>query len=44
LLEPLIQYWLYYPDSPSTFMGWRALHKALGIRDPAYHPDDWESR
>jgi hypothetical protein len=37
-----IQYWLYYPDSPSTFMGSHAILKALGIHDPAFHPDDWE--
>jgi hypothetical protein len=37
-----IQYWLYYPDSPSTFLGSHAILKTLGIRDPAFHPDDWE--
>src|SRR4051812_32913728 len=37
-----IQYWFYYPDSPSTFMGSHAIAKALGIDDPAFHPDDWE--
>jgi hypothetical protein len=37
-----IQYWLYYPDSPSTFMHSHAILKALGIHDPAFHPDDWE--
>jgi hypothetical protein len=38
-----IQYWLYYPDSPSTFMNSHGVLKKLGIRDPAYHPDDWEA-
>jgi hypothetical protein len=38
-----IQYWLYYPDSPSTFMHSHGLLKTLGISDPAYHPDDWEA-
>jgi hypothetical protein len=37
-----LQYWLYYPDSPSTFMGSHAILKTLGIHDPAFHPDDWE--
>jgi hypothetical protein len=37
-----IQYWLYYPDSPSTWMGSHAVLKKLGIKDPAFHPDDWE--
>ncbi|HEX6714665.1 MAG TPA: hypothetical protein VF066_14835 [Thermoleophilaceae bacterium] len=37
-----IQYWLYYPDSPSTFMGSHRVMKTLGIHDPAFHPDDWE--
>jgi hypothetical protein len=40
--QTYIQYWLYYPDSPSTFLGSRAILKALGIHDPAFHPDDWE--
>lgn len=38
-----IQYWLYYPDSASTFMKSHGLLKTLGIKDPAYHPDDWEA-
>ncbi|HYZ29105.1 MAG TPA: hypothetical protein VE570_08640, partial [Thermoleophilaceae bacterium] len=38
-----IQYWLYYPDSPSTFMNSHGLLKTLGIKDPAYHADDWEA-
>jgi hypothetical protein len=37
-----IQYWLYYPDSPSTFLHSHGLLKTLGINDPAFHPDDWE--
>ncbi|MEA2425153.1 MAG: hypothetical protein QOH13_1563 [Thermoleophilaceae bacterium] len=37
-----IQYWLYYPDSPSTFLHWHGILKTLGIKDPAFHPDDWE--
>jgi hypothetical protein len=37
-----IQYWLYYPDSPSTWMGSHGLLEKLGIHDPAFHPDDWE--
>ena len=40
--ETYVQYWLYYPDSPSTFLGSRAVLKKLGVRDPAFHPDDWE--
>jgi hypothetical protein len=38
-----IQYWLYYPDSPSTFMHSHGILKTLGIKDPGFHPDDWES-
>ena len=37
-----LQYWFYYPDSPSTFAGSHAILKALHIADPAFHPDDWE--
>src|SRR5690349_9977843 len=40
--DTYIQYWLYYPDSPSTFMGLHAIAKTLGIHNPAFHPDDWE--
>lgn len=40
--QTYVQYWLYYPDSASTFLGSRAALKKLGIRDPAFHPDDWE--
>jgi hypothetical protein len=50
-----IQYWLYYPDSNSTWMGsdkaWEAawlLPRLRGIVDdaptyPGFHRDDWES-
>ena len=41
--ETFIQYWLYYPDSPSTFMGSHAVLKHLPGGDPADHRDDWES-
>src|SRR3954468_19307305 len=41
-----LQYWLYYPDSPSTFMHSHGIlkrfYEPLGIHDPAFHPDDWE--
>jgi hypothetical protein len=37
-----IQYWFYYPDSPSTFMGSHGILKTLHIHDPAFHKDDWE--
>ena len=40
--QTYIQYWFYYPDSPSTFAGSHAILKALHIHDPAFHPDDWE--
>jgi hypothetical protein len=38
-----LQYWLYYPDSASTFLGSHAVHKLIGIEDAGFHPDDWES-
>ena len=38
-----VQYWLYYPDSPSTFLHSRGILKALGLADPGFHPDDWEA-
>jgi hypothetical protein len=41
--ETFIQYWLYYPDSPSTFLGSHAVLKHLPGGDPADHRDDWES-
>lgn len=41
-----IQYWLYYPDSPSTFAHSRGIIKRyvepFGINDPGFHKDDWE--
>ena len=44
-----IQYWFYYPDSPSTFAHSFALQKALHLKHlripflgAPYHPDDWE--
>jgi hypothetical protein len=41
-----IQYWLYYPDSPSTALHSHGIikrfYEPLGIKDPAFHPDDWE--
>src|SRR5690349_17798706 len=41
-----LQYWLYYPDSPSTFMHSHGIikrfYEPLGIKDPAFHTDDWE--
>jgi hypothetical protein len=41
-----LQYWLYYPDSPSTAVHSHGIikrfYEPLGIKDPAYHPDDWE--
>jgi hypothetical protein len=38
-----IEYWLYYPDSPSTFLHSHGILKTLGIHDPGFHPDDWEA-
>jgi hypothetical protein len=38
-----IEYFLYYPDSPSTFLHSQGLLRFLGLPDPAYHEDDWES-
>jgi hypothetical protein len=40
--ETFVQYWFYYPDSPSTFLGSHAVLKRLPGGDPADHPDDWE--
>jgi hypothetical protein len=40
--ETFLQYWFYYPDSPSTFLGSHAILKHLPGGDPADHPDDWE--
>ena len=46
--ETFIQYWLYYPDSTSTWMGsaglWNKTVKAVTGKDyPGFHEDDWES-
>ena len=46
--ETFLQYWLYYPDSTSTWMGsaaiWNTLIKRTTKQDyPGYHRDDWES-
>jgi hypothetical protein len=46
--ETFIQYWLYYPDSTSTWMGsagiWNTLvEPVVGERYPGFHRDDWES-
>jgi hypothetical protein len=46
--ETFVQYWLYYPDSTSTWMGsaaiWRwAIERATKKDYPGYHRDDWES-
>ncbi len=46
--ETFIQYWLYYPDSTSTWMGsagiWNTVVKRVTRKDyPGWHPDDWES-
>ena len=46
--ETVLQYWLYYPDSTSTWMGsaglWnRTIRRATGRDYPGWHPDDWES-
>jgi hypothetical protein len=40
--QTYVQYWLYYPDSASTFMGSRGLLRKLGLHDPGFHADDWE--
>jgi hypothetical protein len=48
-----IQYWFYYPDSNTTWMGSDTLWKLSGLplvslvtrgsaRYPGFHPDDWE--
>ena len=46
--ETFLQYWLYYPDSTSTWMGsaaiWNTLIERATRQDyPGYHRDDWES-
>src|SRR4051794_4407692 len=40
--EAFLQYWFYYPDSPSTFLGSHAILKHLPGGDPADHQHDWE--
>jgi hypothetical protein len=46
--ETFVQYWLYYPDSTSTWMGSAGLWNTVvapvtGKRYPGFHEDDWES-
>ena len=46
--QTFIQYWLYYPDSTSTWMGsaglWNTVIERATKKDyPGYHRDDWES-
>jgi len=46
--ETFIQYWLYYPDSTSTWMGsaaaWNTvIERTTGKDYPGWHEDDWES-
>ena len=46
--ETFIQYWLFYPDSTSTWMGsagiWnRVVKPVTGKQYPGFHEDDWES-
>jgi hypothetical protein len=46
--ETFVQYWLYYPDSTSTWMGsagiWNTVVEPVTGEDyPGFHPDDWES-
>jgi hypothetical protein len=46
--ETFIQYWLYYPDSTSTWMGsaglWNQVVRPITGKDyPGWHEDDWES-
>jgi hypothetical protein len=39
-----IQYWLYYPDSTTTWGGAAAVWRAAGPgRYPGFHRDDWEA-
>jgi hypothetical protein len=40
--ETFLQYWFYYPDSPSTFLGSHEILKHLPGGDPADHKHDWE--
>src|SRR3954453_17908246 len=41
--ETFIQYWFYYLDSPSTFLGSHEVLKHLPGGDPADHKLDWEA-
>ena len=46
--ETFLQYWLYYPDSTSTWMGsaglWNKVVRPVTGKDyPGWHADDWES-
>ena len=46
--ETFVQYWLYYPDSTSTWMGsaaiWNVVIDRMTKQDyPGHHRDDWES-
>lgn len=46
--QTFIQYWLYYPDSTSTWMGsagaWNKVVRPVTGKDyPGFHDDDWES-
>ena len=46
--ETFIQYWLYYPDSTTTWMHaaglWNTVVEPVtGATYPGYHDDDWES-
>jgi hypothetical protein len=47
--ETFVQYWLYYPDSTTTWGGaagiWNRVRRFIGRgpRYPGHHADDWES-
>jgi hypothetical protein len=45
--ETFIQYWLYYPDSTSTWAGfaaaWRAVDPERHNDPEGFHKDDWEN-
>jgi hypothetical protein len=40
--ETFLQYWFYYPDSPSTLLWSHEILKHLPGGDPANHKHDWE--